>query len=155
MDDNFLMIPNKLLTEGNYGNGHHAKEVYNTEGVAPTITTGNHGLGHTILVKNATEKGYLEAEEGDGIDIGSRMASHRGTVQKGTIQSILTTGGKKGVWWLMPTKIKENKDIQVIDFRYDEGFRGRIESDIAPTLTTKSSGFSGMPMIAERSGGGF
>ena len=32
----------------------------------------NHG--HRLLVKNATKKGYLEAEEGDGIDISSRFA---------------------------------------------------------------------------------
>ena len=33
-----------------------------------------------IPIKNATNKGYLEAELGDGIDISSRMEYHRGTV---------------------------------------------------------------------------
>ena len=52
------------------------------------------------------------------------------------------------------SKIKNNKECQVIDYRYDVGFRGRVESEIVPTITTHSSGFSGMPMIAEQSGGG-
>lgn len=46
-----------------------------------------------ILIKNATKKGYLEAENGDGIDISGRMVYHRGTVQKGKAQTITTMGG--------------------------------------------------------------
>ena len=53
----------------------------------------------------------------------------------------------------MATKIK-NEELQVIDYRYDDGIRGRVESDVSSTLTTKSSGFSGMPMIMKSSGGG-
>ena len=53
----------------------------------------------------------------------------------------------------MPTKIK-NEEIQIVDYRYDEGVRGRVESDISSTLTTKNSGFSGMPMIMKMNGGG-
>ena len=47
-----------------------------------------------IYVKNATKKGYLEATEGDGIDISSRMKYHRGNVQKGKSQTITTMGGE-------------------------------------------------------------
>ena len=50
----------------------------------------------SILIKNATKKGYLEAYEGDGIDISSRMQYHRGTVQRGMIQT-LDTQATKGV----------------------------------------------------------
>ena len=46
-----------------------------------------------ILIKNATKKGYLEAKHGDGVDISSRMETHRGTVQKGMAQTITTMGG--------------------------------------------------------------
>lgn len=46
-----------------------------------------------VLIKNATKQGYLEAEEGDGIDISSRMQHHRGTVQKESTQTITTKGG--------------------------------------------------------------
>lgn len=36
----------------NYGGGHHAKNVYGTSGTAPTITTGNHGLGTAIAISD-------------------------------------------------------------------------------------------------------
>ena len=48
-----------------------------------------------IPIKNNTSKGYENATEGDGIDIGSRMETHRGTVQKNISQSILTSGGEE------------------------------------------------------------
>ena len=79
---------------GNYGNGHHAKDVVGTDGLSPTITTGNHGLGQAIAIKNANSKGYELAEEGDGIDISTRMESHRGTVQKGRSQTLTCSGGE-------------------------------------------------------------
>ena len=62
--------------------------------ISPTLTTrsGAYAAG-MILVKNATKKGYLEAEEGDGVDISSRMEHHRGTVQKGKAQTLTTSGG--------------------------------------------------------------
>lgn len=41
-----------------------------------------------LNIKNATKKGYLEAKEGDGIDICGRMQYHRGTVQKESIQTL-------------------------------------------------------------------
>ena len=49
---------------------------------------------YNLKIKNATKKGYLEAEEGDGIDISSRMQYHRGNVQKQTSQTITTMGGE-------------------------------------------------------------
>lgn len=48
-------------------------------------------LVESLQIKNATKKGYLEANEGDGIDIGGRMETHRGTVQKGTSQTLKTS----------------------------------------------------------------
>ena len=60
-----------------------------------TITTGVSFRNNTFLaIKNNTKKGYLEAEEGDGIDISSRMEHHRGNVQKGKSQTITTMGGE-------------------------------------------------------------
>lgn len=38
-----------------------------------------------------TKKGYKLADTGDGVDIGGRMASHRGTVQKGMSQTLKTS----------------------------------------------------------------
>lgn len=50
----------------------------------------------SLKIKNNTKKGYLEATEGDGIDISSRMEHHRGNVQKDKIQT-LTTQCDRGV----------------------------------------------------------
>ena len=63
--------------------------------ISPTLTTrsGAYAAG-MILIKNATKKGYLEARDGDGIDISSRMEYHRGTVQKGKCQTLTTSGGE-------------------------------------------------------------
>ena len=41
----------------------------------------------------------------------------------------------------------KNKEIEVCDFRYDEGLRSRVEKQILPTLTTHS-GMNG-PMSKE------
>lgn len=66
-----------------------------TDGTAKTILTGVDFRNQDfLLIKNATKKGYLEAEEGDGIDISSRMETHRGTVQKGKAQTVTTMGGE-------------------------------------------------------------
>ena len=53
----------------------------------------NHGTVTAIPIKNATKKGYLLAEDGDGVDISGRMEYHRGTVQKGLTQTLTTKGG--------------------------------------------------------------
>lgn len=79
-----------------YDNGYNSQagRVYNDEGLCPTLDTGNAGTRTPkLLVKNNTDKGYLEATEGDGIDIGGRMKFHRGNVQKDMIQTITTDGG--------------------------------------------------------------
>lgn len=77
-----------------------ALKLTNEKGIAGTITTcaGNRATDNFIKVKNATKQGYLEATDGDGIDISSRMHHHRGTVQKEKIQTLDCTGGEtKGV----------------------------------------------------------
>lgn len=64
--------------------------------IAKTITTsaGNRMDDNFIRIKNANAKGYLEATDGDGIDISRRMEYHRGTVQKGKSQTITCSGGE-------------------------------------------------------------
>ena len=58
------------------------------------LTSSGSRCPHCIPIKNATAKGYLEAEAGDGVDISSRMEYHRGTVQKGKTQTLTTMGGE-------------------------------------------------------------
>ena len=93
------------------------EKVQGNNSVCPTLTARGAGEEHSgmityckeldnttnlqekcLNIKNATKKGYLEAHEGDGIDISSRMEYHRGTVQKGMIQTLDCQGGNnKGV----------------------------------------------------------
>ena len=44
---------------------------------------------------------------------------------------------------------KDPKCVEVFDFRYDEGVRGRVDTEMCPTLTCKvgSSGVSGQPLL--------
>lgn len=62
------------------------------KGIACTIKAkSSYDSSWTILVRNATKKGYLEAGEADGLDCDARMRTHRGTVQKGMSQTIKTS----------------------------------------------------------------
>ena len=68
--------------------------------ISPTLTTrsGAYAAG-MILIKNANKKGYLEATDGDGIDLlQPNSETRRGRVQKEAIQTLDTMGGNgKGV----------------------------------------------------------
>lgn len=63
---------------------------YKEKKVMGTITT---TLKAKVLIKNATKKGYLEATDGDGINLSNRMEHQRGNVQKDKIQTLTTSGG--------------------------------------------------------------
>ncbi len=103
--DNFIL--NKTLREtletNDIPDGVNMIDGYNrnirTDEMSGAITTRIDASNNTYLaIKNATKKGYLEANEGDGVDISSRMEHHRGTVQKGIIQTLDCKGGDdKGV----------------------------------------------------------
>lgn len=75
--------------------------------ISPTLTARGAGKEHSGMVlidtellsqesndslpiREKTKKGYKLAKDGDGIDISGRMASHRGTVQKGLAQTLKT-----------------------------------------------------------------
>ena len=76
---------------------HQSNTIYDINGLCPTICSAEaYKSPYKFLVKNATKQGYLEATDGDGIDISSRMQHHRGTVQKESIQT-LTTQNNLGV----------------------------------------------------------
>lgn len=65
--------------------------------IAKTVTTrsGSRMDDNFIKIKNATKQGYLEAYDGDGVNISSRMKNQRGNVQKGTTQTLTTSGGNE------------------------------------------------------------
>lgn len=103
--------------------------------VSPTITTRtSEYTSSMILIKNATKKGYLEAEIGDGIDISTRMESHRGTVQKGKAQTITTMGGEN-VGVVVKTKVVGGFGKIGSTGQYHQ--QNRIyDGDIANSITT-------------------
>lgn len=37
-----------------------------------------------MRIKSATKQGYVEAHEGDGVDVSARQQNHRGNVQEGS-----------------------------------------------------------------------
>lgn len=72
--------------------------VYSPQGNCPTLNTMQGGDRQPkVLIKNATKKGYIEAHDGDGVDLAyPDSETRRGRVQKGLSQT-LDTGDSKGV----------------------------------------------------------
>lgn len=77
-----LQIGN-IVETGNWNNPQRGR-VYSQEGISPALNTvGGGGLEPKVLINNATKQGYLEATEGDGIDLAYPDSStRRGRVQK-------------------------------------------------------------------------
>jgi len=73
---------------------HQSNTVYDGENIAPTLAASDYKEPIKIAIKNNNSKGYEDAEEGDGIDISTRMHHHRGTVQHGSAQTITCMGGE-------------------------------------------------------------
>lgn len=94
-NQSFVAEENKEIKRiGNYRpSGHNATSIVDPRGIAPTVME-NHGQVTAIPIRNATKEGYLLAEDGDGIDISTRIETHRGTVQKGLAQTLSTKGGE-------------------------------------------------------------
>lgn len=71
----------------------------NNKEIHPTILARFEGAPtlykESIPITNNTKKGYLEAHDGDGVNISSRMKYQRGNVQKESIQTLTTSGGKE------------------------------------------------------------
>lgn len=89
ISDKLLKYYDKKIEQG------WRKELHTSEDVAMTICNpGRNQINDNFIkIKNATKQGYLEATDGDGVDISSRMEYHRGNVQKDKIQTITTSGG--------------------------------------------------------------
>ena len=106
------------------------------------VTRQGSNQGSMIMIRNKTQKGYLEANEGDGIDISTRMEHHRGTVQKDKSQTITTMGGENvGVVVKEVTNdvINPLKDKS----KYGWHFEQNVYDDKGCTRTLKASEGSG------------
>lgn len=95
--DEKYFISDKMLQgmiNTNFNSYKLESRLQDLDGAVDTLTTATGSrCPNVIPIKNKTKKGYLEAKEGDGIDISSRMEHHRGNVQKDKIQTITTSGG--------------------------------------------------------------
>ena len=73
---------------------HQAGSIYNPEGISPTLTTMSGGGNKQpfILVREGTKKGYIEATEGDSINVAyPNNITKRGRVGKEISQTLLTS----------------------------------------------------------------
>jgi len=72
----------------------NVRRVYSQEGISPTLTNMQGGNRQPkIMVKNATKQGYLEAVEGDSINLAySNSTSRRGRVGKQVSQTLQCNG---------------------------------------------------------------
>ena len=87
--------------------------------ISPTLTTrsGAYAAG-MILVKNATKLGYLEATDGDGIDLAQpNSKTRRGRVQKNSIQT-LTTQNNLGVVTIGNYSPSNHNASRIVDQEY-------------------------------------
>ena len=111
------------------------------------LASGNH---NGILIKNATKQGYIEANDGDGIDLAQpNSKTRRGRVQKDAIQT-LTTVNNLGVVVNMKRqlcnelveqgKVKENDVIRhsYTTSRTNDWEKRSVEqNNLSPTLDTR------------------
>lgn len=99
VDEKYYLTDSMInyLENGKYQSSKVSNKLKQTEkGICPTLDTMQGGNRQPFIkIKNATKQGYLEAYDGDGIDISSRMQYHRGNVQKESIQTITTSGGNE------------------------------------------------------------
>lgn len=113
--------------------------VYDEKGISPTLTACQGGNSQpSIRIKNGTRKGFLEAVDGDGIDLAfPKSKQRRGRVQR-QMASTLDTNPNKGVAIYSPTVCigSTQKNAAVTDETY------------SPTLTgSMGTGGGNVPMI--------
>ena len=113
---NKLIINSKGLSVGyipaTNGTQHQSNTVYHTDSVSPSMTASDYKNPikvtvenedtelkdeRSMLIKNNTKQGYVEANDGDGVDLAFPSSNtRRGRVQKGKSQT-LDTSDSKGV----------------------------------------------------------
>ena len=141
------------------GERHQAGAVWDKEQLAPTLDTMKGGWRQpSVLIKNNTKQGYVEATDGDGIDLAFPSSNtRRGRVQKDKSQT-LDTSDSKGVVVADCGKSIVSKEefgrmgrqavetLNENDVKHSDTinpFNKRVSSDdgVSPTLTTRPEGF--------------
>ena len=100
LNDEIKEMLNKPIKVGNTSPSGRSQcnDVFDENGIHPTLFAGTHGnCNPSILVREATKKGYTEAEDGDSINFEQpNSKTRRGRVGKQVAQT-LTTSPKLGV----------------------------------------------------------
>lgn len=126
-----------------YGEGigtSFAGNVYDADAISPTLNTMEGGnrqplvSDETLKIKNATALGYLEAKEGDGVDISSRMQFHRGNVQPDMCQTLTTSGGNDRGVVVGDNNLVVDEPGIAIQKCGDRGTNNYSKSDISYTI---------------------
>ena len=152
--------------------GSTQKNASVTDGTySPALTSSmGTGGGHVPMVDetedglpiiNATKKGYLIAQDGDGVDLGyARTNTRRGRVQKDSIPT-LTADDSKGVVELVPKEELGRMGKQAVETQkelklpHGETLNpwNKIQSSndgVSPTVTTRPEGFKTAINVIER-----
>lgn len=80
---------NKIKTVGRINNGSHGY-VYDTDGISSTLTATGHKDPTKILLRNNTKQGYVEAKDGDGVNLAHMNG--RGRIQEDASPTISSDG---------------------------------------------------------------
>ena len=101
LKDNYVVEPKAERIGGIFDKDserHQAGAVWDKEQLAPTLDTMQGGWRQpSVFIKNNTKQGYVEATDGDGVDLAFPSSNtRRGRVQKGKSQT-LDTSDSKGV----------------------------------------------------------
>lgn len=120
---------------GMYDDGnkkHQAGSVYDPNGLSPTLTTMSSGGNKQpfVLVNEGTKKGYVEATEGDSINIAyPNNLTKRGRVGKNVSNTILTSPN-------IAVLENSNKVVDINKYkRMYNPYNNKEITDIAPTQT--------------------
>lgn len=138
--DNTIVEP-KIEQVGNIdlGNNESNNRVYSPDGLSPTLNTMQGGHRQPkIMVKEATKKGYAEAEIGDSINLEQpNSKTRRGRVGKGVAQT-LTTSCNQAV-------VEPNFDEMLKGTNYARNFgsKGKVQMEDGVCSTLQAAMGSG------------
>jgi DNA (cytosine-5)-methyltransferase 1 len=110
------------------------------------------GIANTIIARFEGTPQCIKVAQLDGFESSGRVYGTDGlaptinTMGGGNREPKIATRLAKT---LEKNSIEDGDFIEVFDFRYDEGIRGRVDNNLSPTITTKagSKGLSGQPFI--------
>ena len=128
-----LQNTDKIIISGKTKSGGQKSLILDERGISNCLTAADYKQPKQILIREATKKGYTEAQDGDGVYI-NRPHQKRGVVQKGMIQTIKTSPDVGVVVEKVTLKnrlcndlVKSNlvKEFDIVDHSYTNGLNGK------------------------------